>query len=292
MRELLDSYYEYIGGMTEGSVVQYKNVLNRLYRYLERLGIEEWSKVAPEHLANYKTYLRKEGGLKGKPLKSATQVQHAACIRAFFRYLNDIRGIDNKSASIVFDKLQVEENPIYPLTPEELKVLWDNCGSNTLYLAIVMTLFSTGMRRTELISCPLLALSLENGEITIRGKGGHVRTVLLLPEVIDLLKRYLTWRNDKVRGDARTLFISIKGKPITYNQLSYIFKKLTNCIPRLHPHLLRHTFATYLLSTGSTLREVQEQLGHKRISTTGRYIHITKEMKERHSRLSKYITGR
>ena len=289
MRELLDKYYEYIGNMTSGSIVQYRNVLNRLCSYLEKLGIREWVDVTPEHLANYKVHLRKRGSIRGKPLKSATQVQHAACIRAFFRYLNDICGVDNKSAFIVFDKLQVEQNPIYPLTPEELRALWNSCSSSILYLTIVMTLFSTGMRRSELTSCPLLALSLENGTITIRGKGGSVRTVLLLPKVVNLLKNYLAWRSDRVTDDTKTLFVSDKGRPITYNQLSYIFKNLRKYVLRLYPHLLRHTFATYLLNTGSTLREVQEQLGHKRISTTGRYVHITEEMKKRHQKLSRYI---
>lgn len=288
MNNTLEDYYKYIATtMTEGSVTQYKIVLNRLYRYLASR-VTDWSQVTPEILSNYKIFLSKQPGHGGSPLKKATQTQHAACTRALFRYLNDIKGMDNKSAFIVFDKLQVDEKPIYPLNPEELSVLWDRCHENILQLAIVATLFSTGMRRSELTSCPLLALSLENGEITIRGKGGHVRMVLLLPEVVDLLRRYLVWRSDKVKDDTVTLFVSAKGTPINYNQLSYIFEKVRKYVPRLHPHLLRHTFATYLLNTGSTLREVQEQLGHKRISTTGRYLHVTREMKERHDRLSRY----
>jgi len=290
MYDVLQDYYNYItASMTEGSITQYRIVLTKLYNYL-KTRVTSWSQVTPEILSNYKVFLSKQPGKrKDSLIHKSTQTQHAACIRSFFRYLNDIKGIDNKSAYIVFDKLQVEEPPIYPLTPEELRVLWNTCSKNILYHAIVATLFSTGMRRSELTSCPLLALSLDNGEITIRGKGGHVRIVLLLPQVVDILRRYLTWRSSVVREGIDTLFVSSKGRSITYNQLSHIFRMLRKYVPRLHPHLLRHTFATYLLNSGSTLREVQEQLGHKRISTTGRYVHITKEMKDRHGRLSQYL---
>jgi len=261
-----------------------------LYRYLQPK-VGGWVEVTPKLLADYKVYLSKNPGkARFALIAETTQIQHWACIKSFFGYLNKIGGMSNDSADIVFADLKLREElePDY-LTPEELNILWGVCGDNILHLAVVSILFFTGLRHSELLSCSCSSVSFENSEIRVRGKGGRWRTVFLTPECLEILNKYMDWRNSVALGDDNALFISERGEGLTYNQLSYIFTKLKKHISRIHPHLLRHTFATYLLQTGSTIREVQEQLGHKRISTTGRYLHVTEEAKVKHKRLSKYM---
>jgi len=277
--------------MTEGSVIQYKNILSKLYRFLQSKA-DSWSRVTPNVLASYKIYLsRQPGKEKDSYIKESTQIQHWACIRAFFRYLKDIKGIANESAIIVFSNLNPSterDQEQERLTPEELDTLWRVCSPNPLYLAIISVLFFTGLRHSELIGCNLTNLSFKKKELRVFGKGRKWRTVFLTQDCIDDLNKYLPTRMVSLI-DEDALFVSSRGKRITYDQLSYIFRKLKIYIPRIRPHLLRHTFATYLLETGSTIREVQQQLGHKRLETTMRYTHIiTEEMKKKHELLSKY----
>jgi len=292
MEQVLQDYYEYMiaSRMTEGSVIQYKNILSKLYRFLQSK-VDSWSRVTPDILANYKIYLSRQSGKeKDSFIKESTQIQHWACIRAFFRYLRDIKGITNESATIVFSNLKPSterDQEQERLTPEELDILWSVCSPNPLHLAIVSMLFFTGLRHSEITGCDITNLSFEKKELRVFGKGRKWRTVFLTQECLDDLNKYLSARS-KILGE-HALFVSSRGKRITYDQLSYIFRKLKVYIPRIRPHLLRHTFATYLLETGSTIREVQQQLGHKRLETTMRYTHvITEEMKKKHGMLSKY----
>jgi len=293
MRNILDDYYNHIASnrFAEGSIVQYKNCLERLYSYLKSRSIDSWDKVTPFHLDKYKSFLSERKGKGETTFKETTQLQHAACIRAFFKYLQEIREINNKSANIVFSNLKLKQEPKQDfLNPEELKRLWDACKDNTLYLAILLIMFSTGLRHSEVINCDVDSVSIERREIKILGKGGIRRRVLLTPECIEALESYLTQRELKVAENEKALFISSRGTRLTYNQLSYIFAKLRKYVPRIYPHLLRHTFATYLLETGSTIKEVQQQLGHKRLTTTSRYVHtIEEETKRKHEKLSAYM---
>lgn len=290
--ELSEKYLEYGSvAMTERSVVQYRNALSRLQEWLQKHGVKSWKAVTPAQLSDYRVYLSRQPGKRGGTISECTRLQRAAIIRAFFNYLRDIHGIDNRSAVLAFPDLTPHNEPeTKPLTPEELEILWTTCRKDLLVYAIVATMFFTGIRHTEVITCPLTGLSIKDGEITLRGKGGKIRTVLITTECADILTNYLEWRGKVVREGVTTLFVTKYGKPLTYNQLSYIFVRLKKVIPGIHPHKLRHTFASYMIRTGSDIKTVQILLGHRRIDTTGRYLHTTTEqMKQAHQKLSEFI---
>ena len=292
MEEELIDYYEYMlsDRKTVGSIVQYRNALSRLCRYLVSKGKTNWSEVTSSDLANYKVYLSRQSGYpRLSQIKESTQIQHWACIRAFFKYLNEIKGIKGNPANIVFNDLVPKGDPTRDyLTSEELNELWNYCKSDTLLLAILSTLYSTGLRHSEILSLNLGDVDFNFKQINLRkGKGGKPRTVLLTDECNEYLKSYLGDRSVTTADIyGIPLFTSDDGERLNYNKLSYMFSKLKKVIPRIHPHLLRHTFATFLLETGSTIKEVQEQLGHKRIETTSRYVHVvTTEMRRKHGKL-------
>lgn len=286
MEQELEDYYTYLisSNKASGTLIQYRNILEKFMEFCNNSKVTKWSEVNTTVLANYKKILH-------DIYSEATQIQHQACIRAFFKYLGLFKNIENKSAIIVFDNLSMEGLTTQDyLSSTELNIIWETCKDNPLELAIVSMLFSTGLRHSEIISLDDGNVDFEEMTVRVFGKGKSWRTVLLTKKCKGDLTRYLSTRVriSENKSDRDAFFLSPKGKRLNYNQLSYIFEKLKNKISRIHPHLLRHTFATYLLSTGSTIKEVQDQLGHKRLSTTGRYVHVTEDEKIRHERLSKY----
>jgi site-specific recombinase XerD len=152
--------------------------------------------------------------------------------------------------------------------------------------AVLETLFSTGLRLAEL--CGLSRyIDLERGEISVRGKGGKLRVVFLASSSIAAIKDYM-----RKRGDAdEALFVSLDKKgsiigritPRAVQRLVEFRARKAGIAKKIHPHQLRHSFATDLLVNGADLRSVQELLGHSNISTTQIYTHLTnKELREIH----------
>src|SRR3989344_5261316 len=161
--------------------------------------------------------------------------------------------------------------------------------------ALLETLFSTGLRISEI--CALnRRFDIERGEITVRGKGGKLRVVFLSSRAKQAIKNYLAKRSDAEEA----LFVSLSGRQKSLpagRQAKVVGRIITRTIQRLidfysrkagisekiHPHTLRHLFATDLLMGGADLRSVQELLGHANVSTTQIYTHLTnKELREIH----------
>jgi site-specific recombinase XerD len=167
--------------------------------------------------------------------------------------------------------------------------------------AILETLFSTGLRVSELVKLDIEDINLNSGEFSVIGKGRKARIVYLSPEAINWLKKYLSTRHDPYKP----LFLRYSGKRMTESDFEGESLRLTvRSVQRLvkkyvlragisvdaTPHTLRHTFATGLLKEGAGLREVQELLGHSNVSTTQIYTHVTnKQLKDVHKRFHKDV---
>lgn len=226
--------------------------------------------------------------LANKDLKKNTQSYHVIAIRNFLKYLIK-RGFEVLSPEKI-ELPKTKQQEIDLLSHDELKRLLDAPEMENIRdfrdKAILETLFSTGLRVSEL--CDLdRYLDLENGEISIRGKGGKLRVVFLSPKARESIEDYLDKRTDAEEA----LFISIArgGKVIgriTPRSVQRMVDKRSKQagIPKsVSPHQLRHQFATDLLVNGADLRAVQELLGHENISTTQMYTHLTnKKLKEVH----------
>jgi site-specific recombinase XerD len=163
---------------------------------------------------------------------------------------------------------------------DDLKALRDK--------AILETLFSTGLRISELCSLNRY-IDIGRGEITVRGKGGKLRVVFLSERAKKTLNNYLSKRTDSEEA----LFVSLTkakqpkviGRILarTIQRLVDFYSSKAGIFERISPHQLRHQFATDLLIGGADLRSVQELLGHSNISTTQIYTHLTnKELREVH----------
>ncbi len=236
--------------------------------------------------------------------KRSTQKTFLVALRAFLKYLVVIEGLDTMSP----DKIllgKAEDRVPKVLNPQQMEKLFEvqnlDRKSGVRDRAILQTLFSTGLRVSELVALNRDQINLNSGEFTVIGKGRKARTVYLSPEAIKWLKRYLSARADPFIP----LFIRYSGKKMQENDFDgeslrinprsvqrLIKKYIKRAVISVDatPHTLRHTYATGLLSEGADLRSVQELLGHSNVSTTQIYTHVTnRQLRDIHKRFHKDI---
>lgn len=146
--------------------------------------------------------------------------------------------------------------------------------------AIFETLYSTGIRVSELVGITERDIDLNNGSIKVLGKGNKERIVFFGKKVEKTLQIFQLLRKQFPVGNEQHLFVRKNGKALNRTDIWQIIKKYTRKLPmkrNIYPHTLRHSFGTHLLDNGADIRSVQELLGHKSLSTTQIYTHVSKE---------------
>lgn len=249
-------------------------------------------------IRNFRLYLSHEYKNKFKgELKRQTQNYFLVALRSFFRYL-----IRQKVKTISPEMIELgkqRDRNIKFLLEDELDKLFKAIETKELIgvrdRAILEVLFSTGLRVSELVGLNREQVNLDSGEFGVIGKGGKARVVFLSKRAKEWLDKYLRMRKDP----NRSLFIRYSGpKPkeaLTVEKMRLSarsverlidkYRKKAGILFRIGPHVLRHSYATDLLSHGADLRSVQEMLGHKNISTTQIYTHVTNtRLKEIHEK--------
>jgi integrase/recombinase XerD len=146
-------------------------------------------------------------------------------------------------------------------------------------LTMLEFLYSSGLRRAELVGITMASLDLERSVVTVFGKGSKERTVPLGMPAMDSCRRYLEVRKeqlDKDEAESDFLFINNRGEQLSVRSVNRIVHAYgLKAGMRVTPHMLRHSFATHLLDNGADIRAIQEMLGHEALSTTQVYTHIT-----------------
>jgi site-specific recombinase XerD len=245
-------------------------------------------KIDENIIRNFRLFLSHnyKNPFKGQ-LKRQTQNYFLVALRSFFRYL-----IKQKLKVMSPEMIELgkqRDRTIKFLLPEELEKLFNVVDVSSIVglrdRAILEVLFSTGLRVSELVSLNREQVNIESGEFGVIGKGGKARVVFLSKKAKEWLKKYLEKRNDPYSP----LFIRYSGpkakEGLTNEKLRLSvrsvermidkYRKKAGILFRIGPHVLRHSFASDLLSHGADLRSVQEMLGHKNISTTQIYTHVT-----------------
>jgi site-specific recombinase XerD len=281
-------------GLSSKTQENYARFLKKFFDWLKINNLENLKplELSPDHVYQYKTFLSRK--LK-KVLKQSTQTYYLIALRQFLTFLaeKDIKSLPPEKVKLPKKKA---EKVIHFLTLEQVeKLLETPDASNEIGLrdrAILETFFSTGMRAGELVNLNREQIKIKpetkDLEITIIGKGQRPRTVYFSERAVFWLRKYLETRKDKERA----LFINYRGKKpgtrLTIRSLERIVKKyaiLAGLPLATVCHTLRHSFATDLLKKGVDLRIVQEFLGHKNISTTQIYTHITRpQLREIHKK--------
>jgi site-specific recombinase XerD len=224
-----------------------------------------------------------------------TQGYHAIALRSFLKWL--IKNDELVMAPEKIDLPKVEDRQVKFLTGEQVDRLLNAPSQDSIQgkrdKAILEVLFSTGLRVSELTKLDRDKINLETREFGITGKGGKTRVVFLSSRATDWLVKYLNNRDDHFKP----LFIHHKGKSdpttpdekmrLTPRSVQRMIKKYSQKMKMpmdVTPHVMRHSFATDLLNAGADIRSVQEMLGHKNISTTQIYTHVTnKQLRDIHS---------
>jgi integrase/recombinase XerD len=230
-----------------------------------------------DDLAAYVAQLRADG------LAPTTIARRLAAVRSFFRHqvLLGARR-DNPAASVELPKRR-RKLP-RTLSPAEVERLLDAAAGTTPRAlrdrALAELLYGAGLRVSEAVSLDRQSVDLENRLVRCVGKGNKERVVPIGREAVDALRRYLSRGRPFIeRRTQQELFLNANGGALTRAGVFLVLRKLADKAglepERIHPHLLRHSFATHLLEGGADLRAVQEMLGHADLATTELYTHVS-----------------
>ena len=254
-----------------------------LTKFAAAMHITDTAQIDEETVHRFRLVLNREGGLK-----KTTQNYYLIALRMFLRHLESTGEACLSPSVVVLAKTGMRDIDV--ITPDELKRLFKTTeGNGAEHLrdrAILETLFSTGLRVSELLSLKR-DVDLATREVVVRGKGEKTRVVFFSDTAIAAIREYRKKRTDM--SDA--LFAGRGNNPLTVRSAERIVAKRARqagISKKVTPHILRHMFATTLLANGADLRSVQEMLGHANIATTQIYTHITnKRLKDIHRNFHK-----
>lgn len=273
-------FLEYIEIERGRSVKTIENYDRYLTRYFRQMKVDRVSDISEENIREFRMWLNRQPGTADNSMKRRTQNYYLIALRAFLKFLRK-RGIECISPERI-ELAKLPERSLDLITPTELGRLMQAAGGDdekTLRdRAMFELLFSTGLRVSEL--CALDSdIDLSRDELSVRGKGDKVRVVFLSPTAKAAVSTYQKKRKDM--GEA--LFVNIargreRGERLTPRSIERIIKfyaSKAGITKKVTPHVLRHSFATDLLSNGADIRSVQQLLGHASINTTQIYTHVT-----------------
>ena len=218
-----------------------------------------------------------------RALKESSVKRHLATLRSFFRWLEEDRGEIEDPFRGTRIRIRMPKRLPRVIARSDLRRLLRGEGATTFadltaYIATEL-LFATGMRVSELASLLDAAVDLEEGTITIVGKGNRQRRVFVPEEIKALLRDYRVAR-DRCANEADTFLINSRGAPASPQHIRRLVRTHgERCAvrERVTPHMFRHSVATYLLEEGVDIRYVQRLLGHRSISSTEIYTQVADE---------------
>lgn len=294
--QILQNYEIYLKlekSLSSNTVEAYLRDLGKLLFFLETEGTH-YLEVTLEHLETFSASLRDLG------ICPRSQARILSGIRSFYHFLVLENLLESDPSELLESPQTGFQLPEF-LTLEEVDNLIESIDLSTREgqrnRAMLETLYSCGLRVSELCHLKLSNLYLEEGFIRVEGKGNKQRLVPISPRAIRELQLYFIDRNSmKIQaGHEDFVFISKRGSHISRIMVFHIIKVLSEAIgltKNIGPHTFRHSFATHLLEGGANLRAIQCMLGHESIGTTEIYTHIDKnrlrsEIIEHHPRNKK-----
>lgn len=287
-RSIIDflEYLEVDRGLSALTLRNYGFFLKRFANFAQERGVTKPEAISKILVHQFRLHLNRLPSRGPETMKKNTQNYHLIALRTFLKYLikNDVKTLEPEKIELAKQLPRqvdfLEGGDLEKILEAPLR---DN-GDNLQGLrdkALLETLFSTGLRVSELSKLKVDEINLTKPEFTVRGKGSKVRLVFLSENSRHWIKKYLSERHDpnpylfishgtinKTESDKPLTPRSIERLVARYARLSGIMKKVT-------PHTMRHSYATDLLMNGADIRSVQAMLGHASITTTQVYTHIT-----------------
>lgn len=277
-KQIIIKYRQYLKlekSLSENTVMAYTSDLDKLIQYLKEENINIMD-VSLDDLENFAAGLRDIG------IHPRSQARILSGIRSFFHFLL-IEDYIQQDPSELLESPQIGKHLPDILSVEEIDNLINAIDRSTKEgqrnCAILETLYSCGLRVSELCNLKISDLYLDEGFIKVEGKGSKQRLVPISPKAIKEIKNYFLTRGDGlIKPEFEDfVFISRFGKNISRIMVFHIIKELADKIglkKSISPHTFRHSFATHLLEGGANLRAIQCMLGHESIGTTEIYTHI------------------
>tara|TARA_Y100000591_G_C21787759_1_gene674796 strand:- start:341 stop:1237 length:897 start_codon:yes stop_codon:yes gene_type:complete len=272
--------------LSENTLASYKNDLSKFYKFIEK---NKKNVISADHflIISYLSVLIDQG------LSSKTISRNISALKSFYSYLlsfghikaNPTKNIEPPKSGLFLPTT---------LTVEETEKLLDSPKKdNYIELrdkAMLFTLYASGMRISELINLTLNHIDLNRGSVQVLGKGNKERLIPITEQAIKIIKIYLLESRERLakNKDHLYVFLSTHGKIMTRQSFWHrikIYMRRERIEKEIHPHTLRHAFATHMLNNGADLRSVQLLLGHSDLATTQIYTHVAQsEIKELHKK--------
>jgi integrase/recombinase XerD len=276
-----ENYLKLEKSLSQNSIAAYINDVNKLVDFLEA----NKKKVAPEkvklqHLKSFVEWLNERG------VSPRTQARTISGIKSFYKYLL-IEGKITSDPTALLESPKIGRKLPDILSMEEIDSLIDAIDlekpEGQRNKAMLETLYSCGLRVSELVGLKITNLFFDQGFIKIEGKADKERLVPVSKRAIEEINKYMNDYRKNLKIDKESeniLFLNRRGKKLSRVMVFTIIKNLAEKIDldkKISPHTFRHSFATHLINGGADLRAVQEMLGHESILTTEIYTHLDRD---------------
>ncbi len=257
----------------------YRHDIEEFYVFMNQQGLQSLNEV---EYPSARLFLMT---LHERKLARASISRKISSLRSFYKYLNQERIVEGNPFSFVSLPKAESRLPKF-FYEKEMDLLFQSCeGDEPLQVrnkAILELLYATGIRVSECANIQLKDLDFYLSTVLVKGKGNKERYVPFGSFAQDALEKYIQHsRPILLHNQTHTsLFVNHRGGPLTTRGIRHILQKLVKDASlnyKIHPHMLRHTFATHLLNNGADMRTVQELLGHADLSSTQVYTHVTKD---------------
>ena len=256
------------------TVKSYKRDLNCLSTYCESKSISLWTDLKQTDIRSYMASRHRQG------LSSTSLQRELSAIRSFFNFLLKNQLTDNNPGQYIKAPKKTRKLP-KTLDVDQIKSLLEAGTNSTIEirdLAMFELFYSSGIRLSELAQLNLTDIDLTDKSLMVRsGKGGKSRMLPIGSKAVAAINTWLEHRIKSITSTETALFISTRGTRLGQRSIELRLKqwcKKKGIAENIHPHMLRHSFATHLLESSQDLRAVQELLGHSNISTTQIYTHL------------------
>ncbi|OAH53751.1 MULTISPECIES: tyrosine recombinase XerC [Bacillaceae] len=276
------SYFAYLQIEKNSSVHTVKNYrddLEQFFMFMNEQHIEKLTDVTHQDTRLYLTKLHE------KKMARASVSRKISALRGFYRYLMRESIVEENPFLNVYRPKGARKLPSF-FYEEEMNELFETVQqTDKLSIrnkALLELMYGTGIRVSECAGLELKDIDFDLGVILVHGKGGNERYVPFGSFAAEALEEYVkSSRTSLMKNtDHSILFVNFRGGPLTAGGIRHILTGLmekASLSGKIHPHMLRHTFATHLLNNGADMRTVQELLGHASLSSTQMYTHVTKE---------------
>lgn len=282
VNQFLD-YMRYERNMSPQSVLTYGRYLRDFESFYKELDERsEWTTVDADLIRDWMESMLDKGA------KATTVNTALSAVRSFFRFALGRKLVEKDPAHLIEGPKKSKPLPQFVREKEMDRLLdeiaWDDTYNNVRARAILIMLYETGVRVSELTGLDDNDVDLTAGQLKVTGKRNKQRIVPFGEEMAAAIQHYMTLRDEQVAKQSGALFLTKKGERMTRGQVYGIVHQSLSTVTTLKkrsPHVLRHTFATTMLNNGAGLESVKKLLGHESLETTEIYTHTTFEQLKR-----------